>query len=158
MQFYDLQLVHLNPNGVLHIAIFVHLCEVYLGIQPHFELFRKLFRCKPQPSAARMEVLGGASFQLRNSNVYLDYELPDSHGAWKEKWFYIENHDPPMPVVTGHIPKYSNKWIEESAKDSREVLDLLAKIAELKRGGLTGINVAASFLKHRVQPLQQRQN
>lgn len=62
LQFYDLQLVHLNPNGVLHIDIFVHLCEVYLGIQPHFELFRKLFRCKPQPSAARMEVLGGASF------------------------------------------------------------------------------------------------
>lgn len=32
------------------------------------------------------------------------------------------------------------------------------KIAELKKSGLTGINVAASFLKRRVQPLQLRQN
>ncbi|XP_072147245.1 uncharacterized protein [Setaria viridis] len=158
LEFYGLQLVHLNPNGVLHIAIFVHLCEVYLGIPPHYELFRKLFRCKPQPSAARTEVLGGAGIQLRNSEVYLDYELPDSHGTWKEKWFYIGNHNPALPIVTGHAPKHSNKWIEEPAEDNQELLDLMVRIAELKRAGLSGINVAASFLKRRVQPLKLREN
>lgn len=80
LKFYELQLVHLNPNGILHIAIFVHLCEVYLAIPPNFDLFRKLFHCKPQLSAARTAVVGGAGFQLRNSEIYLDYELPDSHG------------------------------------------------------------------------------
>jgi hypothetical protein len=38
---------HLNPNSVLHIAIFVHLCEAFLGIELHFDLFYYLFHLKP---------------------------------------------------------------------------------------------------------------
>src|SRR5687767_14753302 len=41
LEYYKLQLVHLNPNGVLHMSIFVHLCEVYLGVPPSLELLRK---------------------------------------------------------------------------------------------------------------------
>lgn len=36
LDFYDLNLTHLNPNSILQIAIFVHLCEAFLGILPHF--------------------------------------------------------------------------------------------------------------------------
>ena len=39
LEYYKLQLVHLNPNGVLHMSIFVQLCEVYLGVPPSLELF-----------------------------------------------------------------------------------------------------------------------
>lgn len=49
LDYYSLQLVHLNPNSIMHISIFVYLCEAFLGIQPHFSLFRKIFRLKPQP-------------------------------------------------------------------------------------------------------------
>jgi hypothetical protein len=31
---YGIQLHHLNPNYVLHVAIFVHFCEAFLGIEP----------------------------------------------------------------------------------------------------------------------------
>ncbi|RLN19608.1 putative retrotransposon protein [Panicum miliaceum] len=34
---------HLNPNGVLHIAGFVTLCEGFLRIDPHANLFRAFF-------------------------------------------------------------------------------------------------------------------
>jgi hypothetical protein len=37
---------HLNPNSILHLAIFINLCEAYLGIEPHFNLFRHLFQLK----------------------------------------------------------------------------------------------------------------
>jgi hypothetical protein len=50
---YGLQLHHLNPNSIAHIAIFVHLCEAFLGIEPHFTLFCYLFRLKPQTSEER---------------------------------------------------------------------------------------------------------
>jgi hypothetical protein len=36
LDFYNLNLTHLNPNSILQISIFVHLCEAYLGILPHF--------------------------------------------------------------------------------------------------------------------------
>nr|TKV95085.1 hypothetical protein SEVIR_9G337600v2 [Setaria viridis] len=96
-------------------------------------------------------------FRLRNSDAYLEYETLQSHGNWKEKWFYIGNHNPPMPVVTGYHLKYSTKWLDEpSTEDSHQIVDLLQKIAALKKAGLTGVNVAASFLKRRIQPLQLR--
>nr|XP_034570691.1 uncharacterized protein LOC117835459 [Setaria viridis] len=136
-------------------SILVHLCEVYLGVPPSLELFRKLFRCKPQPSAVRTEVFGGVGFQLRNSGAYIDYNLTDSHGEWKQSWFYIGNHNPRLPMVTGHALKHAENWVSEP-EDSPKLDHLLHQIAKLKALGLTGVNVAASFLKRRIQPLQKR--
>jgi hypothetical protein len=34
LQYYNLELHHLTPSGVLHIVTFVTLCEAYLGIDP----------------------------------------------------------------------------------------------------------------------------
>jgi hypothetical protein len=33
-----LELHHLTPSGILHIAAFVTLCEAFMGIEPHFDL------------------------------------------------------------------------------------------------------------------------
>jgi hypothetical protein len=41
------------------------LCEPFLGIKPHFELFRFLFHLKPQPDSYELDVVGGAGLQLR---------------------------------------------------------------------------------------------
>jgi hypothetical protein len=43
VDFYDLNLTHLNPNSILQVAIFVHLCEDFLGILPHFGLWRYFY-------------------------------------------------------------------------------------------------------------------
>ena len=51
LRYYRIQLHHLTPNSFVHISIFEHLCEAFLGIEPHFELFRFLFRLKPQPNS-----------------------------------------------------------------------------------------------------------
>jgi hypothetical protein len=40
---YNLELQHLNPNRIQHITIFITLCEGYLGIEPHFEMWRYFF-------------------------------------------------------------------------------------------------------------------
>ena len=38
--FYGLEVTHLKPNSIALIAIFIHLCEAFLGIVPHFNLWR----------------------------------------------------------------------------------------------------------------------
>jgi hypothetical protein len=38
LHFYRIELVHLAPNPITIIATFIHLCEAYLGITPHFHL------------------------------------------------------------------------------------------------------------------------
>ena len=32
LKFYQIDLVNLNPNSILHLSIFIHLCETFLGI------------------------------------------------------------------------------------------------------------------------------
>jgi hypothetical protein len=63
--YYGVEYLNLNPNGIFHTAVFVHFCEAFLGIKPHWILFRKFFRVKPQPSASNPRVVGGAGIQMR---------------------------------------------------------------------------------------------
>ena len=35
LDFYKIEHVHLNPNGMFHTSVFVHFCEAFLGIRPH---------------------------------------------------------------------------------------------------------------------------
>ena len=38
-----LELQHLNPTGVLHIAGFITVFEAFLGMEPHVDFFRQMF-------------------------------------------------------------------------------------------------------------------
>jgi hypothetical protein len=35
LHHYKIELIHLNPNLILQIAIFIHLCEAYLAVHPN---------------------------------------------------------------------------------------------------------------------------
>jgi hypothetical protein len=46
LYYYKLELVHLVPNSITVVSTFIHFCEAYLGISPHFLLWRHLFCVK----------------------------------------------------------------------------------------------------------------
>jgi hypothetical protein len=79
--YYDVEYLNLNLNGIFHTAVFVHLCEAFQGIKPHWILFRKFFRVKPQPSASNPRVVNGAGIQMREdaAEKYLSYKIIDSN-------------------------------------------------------------------------------
>jgi hypothetical protein len=52
--------VNLNPNGIFQISVFIHFCEAFVRIKPHWVLFQKFFLLKPQPSANDPRVVRGA--------------------------------------------------------------------------------------------------
>jgi hypothetical protein len=99
---WGIQAHHLTPNSILHISMFVHLCEAYLGIEPHFDLFQHLFHLKLQPSTTTIDVVGGAGVQLHQGLVvkYIPYKLSSNVIDWKDFWFYIENQAPALPTRT----------------------------------------------------------
>jgi hypothetical protein len=41
--FYGLELHHLTPSGILHMAAFMALCKAYIGIEPHFNQWNYFF-------------------------------------------------------------------------------------------------------------------
>jgi hypothetical protein len=47
LDYYGIEYLNLNPNGIFHVSVFIHFCEAFLGIKPHCVLFRKFFRAKP---------------------------------------------------------------------------------------------------------------
>jgi hypothetical protein len=151
--------LNLNPNGIFHVSVFVHFCEAFVGIKPHWVLFRKFFRLKPQPSANDPKVVRGAGIQMREdaAKQYLSYKLIDSNQDWKSKWFYITNHHPELPKPSRKQPKHRPWWnTEPMMQEGIQLPELLQKIKALREAGLRAEHVAFSFMKRRVQPLMAR--
>jgi hypothetical protein len=44
LQSYGLELHHLTPSGILHVAVFVTLCDAFLGVEPPMNLWSHFFR------------------------------------------------------------------------------------------------------------------
>jgi hypothetical protein len=59
LEYYGIEYLNLNPNNIFHTSIFIHFCEAFWGIKPHWVLFQKFFRVKPQPSANDPRVVRG---------------------------------------------------------------------------------------------------
>jgi hypothetical protein len=157
--YYGIEYLNLNPNSIFHTAVFVHFCEAFLGIKPHWILFRKFFRVKPQPSASNPRVVGGAGIQMREdaAEQYLSYKLIDSNQDWTAKWFYVTNHHPELPKPSGKQPKHRPWWNSEpTMQEGLRLPELLARIKALREAGLRAEHVAFSFMKRRVQPLMAR--
>jgi hypothetical protein len=81
LKYYNIEYLNLNPNGIFNTSIFVHFYEAFLGIKPHWILFWKFFRVKPQPSTDDPRVVGGAAIQIREdvAGQYPPYKLIDSN-------------------------------------------------------------------------------
>ena len=43
LHYYKIELQHLNPNRIQHTVAFIILCEEFLRISPHFDLWRYFF-------------------------------------------------------------------------------------------------------------------
>jgi hypothetical protein len=63
LEFYGLQLQHLSPNSITLVAIFIHLCEMFVGVRPSVRLFRRFFVMKA--ASQRPSLIGGYYFTRR---------------------------------------------------------------------------------------------
>ena len=120
LHYYKVELQHLNPNGIQHIAAFVALREGFLGISPHFDLWWYFFAItllKKWEKKQELNVLMGCTgIQLCNNWVseYPPMRLSTSNKGWHSHWFDIKN-DAASP-----LPEFTGRLIEE-------VLDLWRK-------------------------------
>ncbi|XP_066315136.1 uncharacterized protein [Miscanthus floridulus] len=160
--YFGVSLNHLTPNAVLHLSVFVHLCEAFLGIPPSLSLFRFFFRLKPQPRREETSALGGCGIQFRQGLKikFFDYDLVDSVKDWRAEWFYAANLIPSLVVHSGSGPVVNDRWDKklESPAEIQAIQPLLDRISMLKQQGLTGFGIVSSFLRRRVQPLKEREH
>nr|ABA95030.1 retrotransposon protein, putative, Ty3-gypsy subclass [Oryza sativa Japonica Group] len=159
LNFYGISLHHLNPNSIVHIANFVHVCEAFLGIKPHFALFRRIFFLKPQPNKSKTCVVGGAGFQLRGtlSQKYFSMPFKTSNKGWHANWFYVQNPEPALPEYSCLPPVYQDTWNSLPIGDeAAQALELMDRMLKLKEQGLQGEQITRHFIKCRLAPIKER--
>jgi hypothetical protein len=165
LYIYGVQLHQLTPNLILHIACFVTLCESFLGVEPHFLLWRSIFWLRPNVSLSHKPELGGAIISVCDKAQYLEFSMSALVQGWRTKWFYIKDRKASSEDEYGLAPFDASKDLKKLASwdspptdsEMKEIAPLLDRIQALKggRGGaLSGIQLMAFFVQRRVQPLQ----
>ena len=148
MEFWVVSLCNLHPNTILHISIFIHFCEEYLGILLHFNLFRHLFWLKKGGNGSK--VVGGVYLQLRDgmAGEYLTVLLNTSLKGWNAMRFYMKQSHPAIRCDVDHILENQKSWSENlSSVDMEQVREVLGLIKGVKMNdGL----VAVSFIVRHV--------
>jgi hypothetical protein len=165
--FYGVQLHQLTPNSILHIACFVTLCESFLGIEPHFLLWRSIFRLRPNVALSKKPKLGGAVISVRPEAHYLEFSMAASVQGWRTKWFYIKDRKSTPGDKSGFPPFDASQEVRKlkswdslpSDTEIGQIPPLLSRIIFLQTGlggALSGMQLMAFFIGRRVQPLQHR--
>jgi hypothetical protein len=157
LHHYKIELVHLNPNSILQITIFVHLYETYLTVHPNFSLFKHYSFLKYQPSAAKQKVISSVGIESCPHHDFLDLPLKSSLKGWHRQWFYCKNHEPSLPPFVGWLPEYDTTWVDEPMYSEMLIISALSsRVSELKVFGLIGVCVATNWLACRVIPLKKQ--
>jgi len=112
LQFWGIQLHHLTPHSILHLSIFTHFCEAFLGILPHFHLFQHFFTLVPISNSTKPAVVGGCELVLRpeTRDEYLAYDPSGKGVEWKKFWFHVGNFESPLPERIPGAPQVQESW------------------------------------------------
>jgi hypothetical protein len=105
LHFYGVELHNFNPNSIAQATIFAVVCEGFLGIDPHWDLWTHLFSAEifaltTGEKKVRMAVrAGGCTLQLRQGRAqqYIPAILVSSNKGWQRRWFYLRNDDGRLP-------------------------------------------------------------
>jgi hypothetical protein len=111
LHVYGVELHNLSPNSISQVAIFAAVCEGYLGIAPHWDLWTHLFSAELFASTTgerrvRMAVRAGACIlQLRQARArqYIHAILASSNKGWQRRWFYLRNDDRRLPSFSQRV-------------------------------------------------------
>jgi hypothetical protein len=151
LEEFGLQLQHLTPHSILQAAIFVHLCEMFVGVAPCTSLFRHFFVLVKSGKAR--DHLGAYYFQTRPDSV-VSY-IATLGGArwenWRANWVIaiVEAND--RLVLPSNGPTLDRKLWRTQPPLSPELRPVLDRIETLATGGVTSMHVVGDFLKRRVK-------
>ena len=101
MEFYGLQLHNFTPVSVLHIAGYVALCELFLGCEAHFGLWKKLFCLVPRNQGESLCQVDGAEVWRIAETGYLSGTPKKAPENWPSEWFYVD--DVPLRIQSGQV-------------------------------------------------------
>ena len=88
MFYYGLDFHDLAPDAILHSSSFIIVCEALLHVTPHFSLWLKTFKLKPNMIEGRHAECGGAIISRNTDAPWLEGSFPEVSDVWQWRWFY----------------------------------------------------------------------
>ncbi|KAK1664544.1 hypothetical protein QYE76_052703 [Lolium multiflorum] len=164
----EYRLHQLTPNSIMHVSIFITLCECFLRVQPNWALWKRIFCLRRNGSHGVVYNIGDVVICVRSDVEYFDVQFPDSVQGWRKRWLYV--HEESSDSTEYNIAPFDGRakilrrrsWDAEATEEEKSATEaLMTRIHELQntRGKeLSGIQITAYFLRIRVQPLQARKN
>ena len=93
--YYGVELHNFGPHSISQVAVFVALCEGYLGVEAHWDLWihllcGELFIDNVQCQPKRYARAGGLMLHVRGqrSNLYIPCKMTMNNAGWRRGWFY----------------------------------------------------------------------
>ncbi|KAK1661430.1 hypothetical protein QYE76_049589 [Lolium multiflorum] len=128
---YGIQLHQLTPNSILHISIFITLCECFLGVPPNWALWKRIFLLRRNASRNATYNIGGVVICVRTDVDYFDVKFPDSVQGWRKKWLYI--HEESANSVEHNIIPFDGNakiqrrrsWDAEASEEEKKATEAL---------------------------------
>jgi hypothetical protein len=165
LHYYGVELHNFNPKSIAQAAIFAAVCEVFLGIDPHCDLWTHLFSAELFASTMEAKKVhmamraGGCTLQLRPGRMqqYIPATLVSSNKGWQRWWFYLRNDDGRLPSFSQRVVTAAGtNWHWGATREKQEKLQpLLDALQKLIDDGLTAAGVVAAIHRRRVLPLAE---
>ncbi|KAK1670529.1 hypothetical protein QYE76_058688 [Lolium multiflorum] len=136
---YGVQLHQLTPNSILHVAIFITLCECFLGVPPNWALWKRIFCLRRNGSHNAAYNIGGVVICVRSDVEYFDIKFPDSVQGWRKRWLYV--HEESANSVEHNIAPFDGNtkilrrrsWDAEATEEEKTATEaLMSRIHELQ--------------------------
>ena len=144
----------------MHIYVFVHFSEASLGIEPHFDFFRTLYKLVPLPFSKMLDRVGCTHLELQEkvAEKYLVFsqnclERPQ----WPYDWFYIRNPSTGLPRFSAEPAEWLKGWYLGSITGCpTQVSELLDRAVRFQKMGVMAASVVWNYVQCQIQPLQRR--
>ncbi|KAK1606360.1 hypothetical protein QYE76_030033 [Lolium multiflorum] len=135
----EYRLHQLTPNSILHVSIFITLCECFLGVQPNWALWKRIFCLRRNGSHGVAYNIGGVVICVRSDVDYFDVKFPDSVQGWRKRWLYV--HEESSDSVEYNIAPFDGRakilrrrsWDAEATEEEKSATEaLMTRIHELQ--------------------------
>ncbi|XP_062224366.1 uncharacterized protein LOC133922808 [Phragmites australis] len=143
------------------LAVFAHLCEMFVGVVPSVTLLRHFFVLQPvgkKRGYSTADVVGCCNLRLQDGlgEQYIPQVLRSKWEEWRRDWFFVDvdPHDRlALPEVAAEPRK--STWEVPPPEDAR-LEPVFERIKFLRDSGLTSVMVVADFLRRRLASLRER--
>ncbi|KAK1606787.1 hypothetical protein QYE76_030460 [Lolium multiflorum] len=133
---YGLQLHQLTPNSILHVSILITLCECFLGVQPNWALWKRIFCLRRNGSHNIAYNIGGVVICVCSDVEYFDVKFRPGVAEKMALSYFLRIRVQPLQARKNPLWMYAGEEdVDRLSKDLqvKDLEKLIRRISSLNK-------------------------